>query len=46
MRARVRAVSPEQYTAFVERQEADIEASREALAQQRERRAQAENELQ
>ncbi len=46
MRARVRAVSPEQYTAFLERQEADIEASRKALAQQREQRAQAENELQ
>jgi cytochrome c oxidase subunit II len=46
MRARVRAVSPEQYTAFVERQKADIAASRKALAQQREQRAQAENELQ
>jgi cytochrome c oxidase subunit 2 len=46
MRARVRAVSPEQYTAFVERQEADMQASRAALAQQREQRAEAENELQ
>lgn len=46
MRARVRAVSPEQYSAFLERQETDIEASREALVQQREQRAQAENEIQ
>jgi cytochrome c oxidase subunit 2 len=46
MRARVRAVSPERYTAFLERQEADIEASREALAQQREQRAEDETEIQ
>jgi cytochrome c oxidase subunit II len=46
MRARVRAVTPDQYTAFLDRQEADIEASREALAQQREQRAEAENEIQ
>jgi len=45
MRARVRAVSPERYTAFLERQKADIAASREALAQQREQRAEAENEI-
>ena len=46
MRARVRAVSPERYTAFIERQEADIEASRKALAEQREQRAEDENEIQ
>lgn len=46
MRARVRAVSPERYQAFIERQEADIEAAREGLAEQREQRAQDENELQ
>lgn len=44
MRARVRAVSPDQYTAFLERQKADIEASQEALAQQREQRAEAETQ--
>jgi cytochrome c oxidase subunit 2 len=46
MRARVRAVSPERYSAFLERQEADLEASREALAQQREQRAEDETETQ
>jgi cytochrome c oxidase subunit 2 len=46
MRARVRAVSPERYSAFLERQEADMEASREALAQQREQRAEDETETQ
>lgn len=46
MRARVRAVSPERYSAFLERQEADLEASREALAQQREQRGQDETETQ
>jgi len=46
MRARVRAVSPEQYTAFLERQKADIQASREGLAQQRKQRVEAENEIQ
>jgi len=35
MRARVRAVSPTEYTAFLERQKADIKASQEALAEQR-----------
>ena len=35
MRARVRAVSPTEYTAFLERQKADIKASQEALAAQR-----------
>ena len=35
MRARVRAVSPTEYTAFLERQKADLEASQEALAEQR-----------
>ena len=35
MRARVKAVSPTEYTAFLERQKADIKASQEALAEQR-----------
>jgi cytochrome c oxidase subunit 2 len=35
MRARVRAVSPPEYTAFLERQKADLKASQDALAQQR-----------
>jgi len=38
MRARVRAVSPDEYLAFLERQQADFEASQEALAEQREQR--------
>jgi cytochrome c oxidase subunit II len=38
MRARVRAVSPEEYTAFVEGRKEDIEAAREGLAAQREQR--------
>ena len=46
MRARVRAVSPERYSAFLERQEADLEASREALSEQRGEREQAETEIQ
>jgi cytochrome c oxidase subunit 2 len=35
MRARVKAVSPEEYTAFLERQKTDLKASQEALAEQR-----------
>jgi cytochrome c oxidase subunit 2 len=46
MRARVRAVSPTEYTAFLDRQKADLKASQEALASQREQRAEAENEIQ
>ena len=47
MRARVRAVSPEDYTAFLQRQKADIKASQEALAEQREQRAaEADSEIQ
>jgi cytochrome c oxidase subunit 2 len=46
MRARVRAVSPQEYAAFVERQKNDIEASRKALAEQREQREQSETEIQ
>jgi cytochrome c oxidase subunit II len=46
MRARVRAVSPPEYTAFLERQKADLTASQDALAEQREQRAAAENEIQ
>jgi cytochrome c oxidase subunit II len=46
MRARVRAVSPDEYTAFLERQKQDIEASQDALAEQREQREQSENEIQ
>ncbi|NLT05651.1 MAG: cytochrome c oxidase subunit II [Solirubrobacterales bacterium] len=47
MRARVRAVSPDEYLAFLERQKADFEAAREALAEQRElREAAGETELQ
>jgi cytochrome c oxidase subunit 2 len=38
MRAAVRAVTPEQYQSWAERQSADIEASGELLARQRERR--------
>jgi cytochrome c oxidase subunit II len=38
MRARVRAVTPAEYTAFVERQKQDIQAAGEALAEQREQR--------
>jgi cytochrome c oxidase subunit II len=43
MRARVRVVEPEQYTAFVERQKRDIEAAGEALAEQREQREQSDD---
>jgi cytochrome c oxidase subunit II len=46
MRARVRAVTPDEYTAFLERQKQDIEASQKALAAQREQREQSENEIQ
>jgi cytochrome c oxidase subunit 2 len=46
MRARVRAVSPSEYSAFLERQQADLEAAREGLAEQREGRAEAETEIQ
>ncbi len=46
MRARVRAVTPDQYTAFLERQKRDIKASQDALAEQREQREQSENEIQ
>ncbi len=46
MRARVRAVSPQQYAAFVERRKDDIEAAREGLAKQREQREQSETEIQ
>jgi len=42
MRARVRVVEPEQYTAFIERQKRDIEAAGEALAEQRAQREQIE----
>jgi cytochrome c oxidase subunit II len=38
MRARVRAVSPPEYEAFLERQKRHVEAAREGLAQQREQR--------
>jgi cytochrome c oxidase subunit 2 len=38
MRARVRAVSPTEYNAFLDRQQADLKASRDALAEQREDR--------
>lgn len=44
MRAVVRAVEPEQYTAFLERQAKDIKAAQEGLATQREQREQ--NEIQ
>jgi cytochrome c oxidase subunit 2 len=43
MRARVRVVEPEQYTAFIERQKRDIEAAGEALAEQREQREQSDD---
>ena len=43
MRARVRVVEPEQYTAFIERQKQDIEAAGEALAEQREQREQSDD---
>jgi heme/copper-type cytochrome/quinol oxidase subunit 2 len=46
MRARVRAVSPDEYRAFLERQQADLQASQKALSEQREQRAQAETEIQ
>ena len=46
MRARVRVVEPEQYTAFVERQKRDIDAAGEALAEQREQREQSDGEIQ
>jgi cytochrome c oxidase subunit 2 len=46
MRARVRAVSPSEYSAFLERQQADLEAAQEGLAEQREGRAEAETEIQ
>jgi cytochrome c oxidase subunit 2 len=46
MRARVRAVSPSEYSAFLERQQADLEAAREGLVEQREGRAEAETEIQ
>lgn len=46
MRARVRAVPPEQYTAFLERRETELEQAREALAEQRERREQSQSEIQ
>jgi len=42
MRARVRAVSPQEYAIFLERQKNDIQAAREALAAQREQREQRE----
>jgi cytochrome c oxidase subunit 2 len=42
MRARVRVVEPEEYARFVEQRKADIEASRTALAEQRESRDQVE----
>ena len=42
MRARVRVVTPEQYTRFVEQRKDDIEASQTALAQQRKSRDQLE----
>jgi cytochrome c oxidase subunit 2 len=35
MRARVRAVTPTEYLAFLDRQKADLEASQDALAEQR-----------
>ena len=38
MRAEVRAVTPEQFTSWAERQRADIKAAGEALGKQRERR--------
>lgn len=43
MRARVRVVEPEQYTAFVERQKQDIEAAGKALAEQRKQREQSDD---
>jgi cytochrome c oxidase subunit II len=46
MRARVRAVTPDEYTAFLERQKADIKASQDALAQQRKQRAEGETAIQ
>lgn len=46
MRARVRAVQPEEYTAFLERQERDLEQAREALAEQREQRRESQSEIQ
>jgi cytochrome c oxidase subunit 2 len=46
MRARVRAVQPEEYTAFLERRERDLEQAREALAEQREQRQQSQSEIQ
>jgi cytochrome c oxidase subunit 2 len=46
MRARVRAVSPTEYTAFLDRQKADLKASQDALAEQRAERDEAENEIQ
>jgi cytochrome c oxidase subunit II len=44
MRAAVRAVTPEQYEAWAERQRADIEEAGEALAEQREQREGEEGE--
>ena len=38
MRAEVRAVTPEQFTSWAERQRADIKAAGEELGKQRERR--------
>ncbi|MEX1142014.1 MAG: cytochrome c oxidase subunit II [Thermoleophilaceae bacterium] len=46
MRARVRAVQPEQYTAYLERHERELEQSREGLAEQREQREQSQSEIQ
>ena len=42
MRAEVRAVPPEEYEAWAERQRADIKAGQEALAEQREQREEVE----
>lgn len=46
MRAEVEAVSPAEYEAYVERQQRELEASREALAEQRRAREQSETEIQ
>lgn len=46
MRARVRAVSPEEYTAYVERLEREIKEAQEALAEQRRERQGDEDKVQ
>lgn len=46
MRAAVRAVSPSEYEAYVERRQRELDASREALAEQRREREQSESQIQ